>query len=194
MTKVESLAFLRARFPEGGEVEAQVDNKPFTTPWLCVLAASDPGDPAAGARLRAGAQRRRRASSGAVLALVGPEYAMGQGVPRAAGREGLHAAGARRGAAAVPLQHAAPVGRPPGSRRPEPLADGPDRIGQLHPLHRRHPADALRLGHPDEVRPGGDRLRAGRSARRRQRGRRPHPDGRVRAGGRLRREDRPAAA
>src|SRR5204863_6014727 len=42
VTRVESLAFLRARFPEGGEVEAQVDRKPFTTPWLCLLAASDP--------------------------------------------------------------------------------------------------------------------------------------------------------
>src|SRR6187200_3157864 len=42
VTKVESMAILRARFPEGGEVEAQVDRKPFTTPWLCVLAASDP--------------------------------------------------------------------------------------------------------------------------------------------------------
>ena len=42
VTKVESMAFLRARFPEGGEVEAQVDRKPFTTPWLCLLAASDP--------------------------------------------------------------------------------------------------------------------------------------------------------
>src|SRR5213592_799125 len=41
VTHVESLAFLRARFPEGGEVEAQVDRKPFTTPWLCLLAASD---------------------------------------------------------------------------------------------------------------------------------------------------------
>src|SRR5262249_54372259 len=39
VTRVESLAFLRARFPEGGEVEAQVDRKPFTTPWLCLLAA-----------------------------------------------------------------------------------------------------------------------------------------------------------
>src|SRR5438094_1180997 len=28
ITRVESLAFLRARFPEGGEVEAQVDRKP----------------------------------------------------------------------------------------------------------------------------------------------------------------------
>src|SRR5436190_19193968 len=42
VTRVENLAFLRARFPEGGEVEAQVDRKPFTTPWLCLLAASDP--------------------------------------------------------------------------------------------------------------------------------------------------------
>ncbi|HWK10669.1 MAG TPA: hypothetical protein VNR64_11485, partial [Vicinamibacterales bacterium] len=42
ITKVASMAFLRARFPEGGEVEVQVDRKPFTTPWLCVLAASDP--------------------------------------------------------------------------------------------------------------------------------------------------------
>ena len=42
VTRVESMAFLRARFPEGGEVEAQVDRKPFTTPWLCLLAASDP--------------------------------------------------------------------------------------------------------------------------------------------------------
>src|SRR3989475_12001576 len=42
VTHVENMAFLRARFPEGGEVEAQVDRKPFTTPWLCLLAASDP--------------------------------------------------------------------------------------------------------------------------------------------------------
>src|SRR5690349_16617772 len=41
VVKTASLAFLRARFPEGGEVEAQVDRKPFTTPWLCLLAASD---------------------------------------------------------------------------------------------------------------------------------------------------------
>src|SRR4051794_25689610 len=41
-TRVESMAFLRARSPAGGEVEAQVDRKPFPTPWLCLLAASDP--------------------------------------------------------------------------------------------------------------------------------------------------------
>src|SRR4029078_3527474 len=35
ITKVKSMAFLRARFPEGGEVEAQIARKPFATPWLC---------------------------------------------------------------------------------------------------------------------------------------------------------------
>jgi FtsX-like permease family len=75
VTKVESLAFLRARFPEGGEVEAQVDRKPFTTPWLCLLAASDPAilPPELGFALAKGGGAR-----GAVLALIGPEYAMGQ--------------------------------------------------------------------------------------------------------------------
>src|SRR5260221_10364096 len=79
VTKVESLAFLRARFPEGGEVEAQVDRKPFTTPWLCVLAASDPSilPPA----LSFASERRSSTGDtrhGAVLSLVGPEYAMGK--------------------------------------------------------------------------------------------------------------------
>jgi hypothetical protein len=77
VTKVETLAFLRARFPEGGEVEAQVDRKPFTTPWLCLLAASDPSilPPALGFALARGGPGGER---GAVLALVGPEYAMGK--------------------------------------------------------------------------------------------------------------------
>jgi hypothetical protein len=119
VTRVESLAFLRARFPEGGEVDAQVDRKPFTTPWLCLLAASDPsllppelgfalarasaldelGPPrgnreatgsarpeALEGRAAAGApgpassssQGALSSSKGAVLALVGPEYAMGR--------------------------------------------------------------------------------------------------------------------
>ena len=77
--RVESMAFLRARFPEGGEVEAQIDNKPFSTPWLCVLAASDPSilPPELGFAL---AKRGERDGGrpGAVLALVGPEYAMGK--------------------------------------------------------------------------------------------------------------------
>jgi hypothetical protein len=92
VTRVESLAFLRARFPEDGEVEARIDRNPFTTPWLCLLAASDPSllPPALGFALARGngttvasgtdgtdgtnAAGRR----GAVLALVGPEYAMGK--------------------------------------------------------------------------------------------------------------------
>jgi len=85
VTKVESLAFLRARFPEGGEVEAQVDRKPFTTPWLCLLAASDPSilPPQLGFALKRTERVEGRASGGpasrgAVLALVGPEYAMGK--------------------------------------------------------------------------------------------------------------------
>src|SRR6516165_2424405 len=77
VTKVESLAFLRARFPEGGEVEAQVDRKPFTTPWLCLLAASDPSilPPELGFALT---RARGTGGRGAVLTLVGPEYAMGK--------------------------------------------------------------------------------------------------------------------
>ncbi len=77
VTKVESLAFLRARFPESGEVEAQVDRKPFTTPWLCVLAASDPSilPPELGFALT---RAKESSGRGAVLALVGPEYAMGK--------------------------------------------------------------------------------------------------------------------
>jgi hypothetical protein len=77
VAKVESLAFLRARFPESGEVEAQVDRKPFTTPWLCLLAASDPSilPPQLGFAL---SKARDTSGRGAVLALVGPEYAMGK--------------------------------------------------------------------------------------------------------------------
>src|SRR5215472_4076058 len=77
VSKVESLAFLRARFPEGGEVEAQVDRKPFTTPWLSVLAASDPSvlPPELGFALN---RARESNGRGSVLALVGPEYAMGK--------------------------------------------------------------------------------------------------------------------
>src|SRR5262245_59050814 len=80
VTKVESMAFLRARFPEGGEVEAQIDNKPFSTPWLCVLAASDPAilPPELGFALSRNGGNGGSGAKGAVLALVGPEYAMGK--------------------------------------------------------------------------------------------------------------------
>ena len=78
VTQVENLAFLRARFPEGGEVDAQVDGRPFTTPWLCLLAASDPSilPPALGFALARG--QAAGDTRGGVLALVGPEYAMGR--------------------------------------------------------------------------------------------------------------------
>ncbi|PYR01010.1 MAG: hypothetical protein DMF95_23670 [Acidobacteria bacterium] len=100
VTRVETMAFLRARFPEGGEVEAEVDRKPFTTPWLCLLAASDPsilppalsfalehgtasGDDrgtkaSADGSAKASAERDTGQKRGAVLSLVGPEYAMGK--------------------------------------------------------------------------------------------------------------------
>jgi hypothetical protein len=81
VTRVESLAFLRARFPEGGEVEAQVDRKPFTTPWLCLLSASDLSilPPQLGFALgRAAADRGADGRRGAVLALIGPEHATGR--------------------------------------------------------------------------------------------------------------------
>jgi len=86
VSRVSSLAFLRARFPEGGEVEARVDRNPFTTPWLCLLAASDPSllPPALGFALARGDSARANDGNGgatdrgAVLALVGPEYAMGK--------------------------------------------------------------------------------------------------------------------
>src|SRR5206468_2698154 len=79
VTRVESLAFLRARFPEGGEVEAQVDRKPFTTPWLCLLAASDPSilPPVLVGAVRE-PSLQGETTRGAVLSLVGPEYAMGK--------------------------------------------------------------------------------------------------------------------
>jgi hypothetical protein len=83
ITKVESMAFLRARFSEAGQVESLIDGKPFTAPWLCVLAASDPSllPPELGfAMAKAGnhGDTSGPGTGGAVLALVGPEFAMGK--------------------------------------------------------------------------------------------------------------------
>ena len=88
VTEVASLAFLRARFPEGGEVVAKLDGTPFTTPWLSVLAASDLSllPPQLGFALgrAAGPSESRNPGTpvprppGAVLALVGPEVAIGK--------------------------------------------------------------------------------------------------------------------
>ena len=78
VSQVESLAFLRARFPEGGEVQARVDGTPFNTPWLSVLAASDLSllPPQLGFALSRAAGGA--AAGGAVLALVGPDIAIGK--------------------------------------------------------------------------------------------------------------------
>ena len=86
ITRVENIVFLRARFPEGGEVLSEVDGKPLTTPWLCLLAASDTSilPPQLSLALqgeeppRDGASAKVGAALGAVLALVGPERAMGK--------------------------------------------------------------------------------------------------------------------
>src|SRR5919109_3686751 len=39
--QVETLAFLRAQFPEAGEVVSMVDGRPIKAPWVSLLAASD---------------------------------------------------------------------------------------------------------------------------------------------------------
>jgi hypothetical protein len=76
VTDVESLVFLRARFPEGGEVMSEVDGKPLTAPWMSLLAASDTSilPPQLSFALERG---QDAPANGAVLALVGPERAMG---------------------------------------------------------------------------------------------------------------------
>ena len=79
ITAVENLVFLRARFPEGGEVRSEVDGKPLTAPWMCLLAASDTSilPPQLSFALDRTPTDNGEAASGAVLALVGPERAMG---------------------------------------------------------------------------------------------------------------------
>jgi hypothetical protein len=76
VTDVESLVFLRARFPEGGEVMSEVDGKPLTAPWMSLLAASNTSilPPQLSFALERG---QDGPANGAVLALVGPERAMG---------------------------------------------------------------------------------------------------------------------
>ena len=80
VTEVATLAFLRARFPEAGEVQAKVDDAPFNTPWLSVLAASDLSllPPQLSLALQLGGDESRE--GGAVLALMGPDYAIGKAV------------------------------------------------------------------------------------------------------------------
>ena len=78
ITAVENMVFLRARFPEGGEVMSEVDGKPLTAPWMCLLAATNTSilPPQLSFALDR-APSDNGAPEGAVLALVGPERAMG---------------------------------------------------------------------------------------------------------------------
>ena len=78
LERVESMAFLRARFPDTGDVAIDVGGKPLTTPWLSLLAASDLSIlPTELAYALQGDPKNPEARNGAVLALVGPERAMG---------------------------------------------------------------------------------------------------------------------
>ncbi len=83
LEQVESLVLLRAKLPEGGEVVSEVDGKPLTTPWLSMLAATDPGllPPKLNLALGNGQSGAEDGDSlqqgGAIMALVGPDRAMG---------------------------------------------------------------------------------------------------------------------
>lgn len=70
IARVEEQAFLRAKLPESNVI-LDIDGKPMGTPWMSVMAATDPS-------LFPPEIRESAGSSGAVLALVGPESAMGQ--------------------------------------------------------------------------------------------------------------------
>ena len=79
MQQVEQLVFLRASF--SSDVTAMVDGQPLGTPWLSVISASDPSllPPELRSALTQGAMTpgSEPQATGAILALVGPERAMG---------------------------------------------------------------------------------------------------------------------
>lgn len=73
--RLERVVFLRALFPEGGEVVAEVDGRRLgESSWLCVLAASDLSvlPPEVGFALG------QDATDGAVIAVTGPQQLMGE--------------------------------------------------------------------------------------------------------------------
>lgn len=81
--QVESIAFLRASFPNNGEVNFEVDGKPLATPWVCIMAASNPSllPPKFQFALQELNQAGGQATSGesrAILALVGPDRSIGR--------------------------------------------------------------------------------------------------------------------
>jgi hypothetical protein len=78
--RVESLAFLRAQFPERGEVVSLVDGRRIRSPWVSLLAASDVSILPPQLRFalsRSPTEGDQGESASAVLALVGPERDIG---------------------------------------------------------------------------------------------------------------------
>jgi len=81
--QVESIAFLRASFPSNSEVNSEVDGKPLATPWICIMAASNPSllPPKFQSALKALNQPVNGGESsdnGGILSLVGPDRAIGR--------------------------------------------------------------------------------------------------------------------
>jgi hypothetical protein len=79
--RVESLAFLRASFPAEGQVASEVDGKPLATPWICMIASSDPSllPPKFRFAMQDANQPEQHpedSSQSGVIALVGPERAI----------------------------------------------------------------------------------------------------------------------
>ncbi len=76
ITQAETLAILRAKLPES-DTATTVDGKPLKTPWLTLIAASDTGllPPELHLALRNGQDSKQQVTP--ILALVGPERAMG---------------------------------------------------------------------------------------------------------------------
>ncbi len=74
VTQIENLALLRAKLPET-DASTTVDGKPLTTPWLCLVAASDPSilPPTLHLARVSGDPRHPKP----LMGLIGPERAMG---------------------------------------------------------------------------------------------------------------------
>ncbi len=75
--RVESLVFLRAILPP--DVAPKVDGNPMSTPWLCMMAATDASLLPPQLRMAiANVSGKDNTAVGAVLGLVGPERSMGK--------------------------------------------------------------------------------------------------------------------
>lgn len=76
--QVETLAFLRAEFPQDGAVVTQADGYPIRTPWVSVLAASDLSILPPQLAHALGGDGQNPGGDAAVLAFVGPEREVGR--------------------------------------------------------------------------------------------------------------------